>query len=237
MIHRRLYSLKHIQFKPLKHAPSPSHTWGAAQRHALEKDGHSIWGLVVYRSTYNNDRDWDEFLYRLEHRTHEMLDRRYPAHLVSRFRLSVLEDKAAFDRAMTAGIRSHFQAWTESAVEEEQGAGAQPRNAQRYRFCLQVDEAALQSVLQGPGPGRTRAYDFAGFVRLINKEWEPYDPIVYRCGKYVAEEPQEPLEGCRLQDVGWMKVSYINIVPLFQYLRWLHVWDLEYRRPPAVWAG
>lgn len=31
----------------------------------LQRDGHRTWGFVVYRTTYDSDDDWKEFLRRL----------------------------------------------------------------------------------------------------------------------------------------------------------------------------
>ncbi|KAJ5940136.1 hypothetical protein N7516_000304 [Penicillium verrucosum] len=73
-----------------------------------------------------------------------------------------------------------------------------------------VDEEALQSVLDIPRED-VEGYNNTGFVVLVNNRWEP---------RFLGEEelegytslPQdndfEPVQGCMLEDVGWMKVCY-----------------------------
>ena len=104
----------------------------------------------------------------------------------------------------------------------------------RYRFFVQVDAAALSSVLHdapaAPEPDATKK----GWVKLINKDWIPRsenprlrhrpDPNVY-----------EPIEGGTECDVGWMKCPYQSVMTE-HYVNTvdLHGWGLNYRRPPVV---
>ncbi|KAL3473092.1 hypothetical protein BJX99DRAFT_234240 [Aspergillus californicus] len=239
MFTRRPFQVKHIKFKAPPSQSSNPHVLKTAgddpRRKTLEEDGHRIWGLVLYRSTYKSDADWAEFMHRLQLNTQKFMEISHPPDLINSFRLTVMQDQAAFDGATTSAIREHFKRWTETAVEEEQGAGARPRHAQRYQYCLQVDEDALETVVrQTPGPEYPRHLNEAGYVKIINRDWEPYDPVEYQDGEFIGEDPEEPIDGCTLHDVGWMKVSYLTIISLFDYLRGLHGWD-EYRRPPALW--
>jgi hypothetical protein len=75
-----------------------------------------------------------------------------------------------------------------------------------------------------------------GYVNLISKEWEPYDPVEYEDENEIVEEPpEEPIEGCTLHDVGWMKVLYDRVmVSKYNYLRNGMAWEYEYRRPPQL---
>ena len=40
----------------------------------LQEDNHRTWGFVIYRTMYNSDEDWAEFLKRLRFRMEENFD-------------------------------------------------------------------------------------------------------------------------------------------------------------------
>ena len=70
-----------------------------------------------------------------------------------------------------------------------------------------------------------------GFVRLIRKNWEEYDPYDHR---ERMEEEQEAIEGCTLEDVGRMNVPFDGVMfDPWYYLR-DGCWEHNYRRPPRV---
>jgi hypothetical protein len=100
-----------------------------------------------------------------------------------------------------------------------------------------VDEEALDSVVhKSRAPWGEIPGNIVGYVKFINKEWEPYDPVEYE-DEYerLAEDPEEPIEGCTLHDVGWMKVRYdMVMVSQYNYLRDSLAWEYEYRRPPQL---
>lgn len=81
-------------------------------------------------------------------------------------------------------VRNHFRKWTETAVEAEQGVGARQRN-----------------VHKTPAPWGEIPGNNVGYVHLISKEWEPYDPVEYE-DEYerLEEPPEEPIEGCTLHE-------------------------------------
>ncbi|RHZ45543.1 uncharacterized protein CDV56_102885 [Aspergillus thermomutatus] len=204
-------------------------------RHALQEDGHRIWGLVIYRCTYKSDADWDEFMRRLHWRIRDVLEFYQGLDLMDSLGLTVLEDRSLFDGATTSTVRNHFRQWAETAVEAEQGVGACQRRSQRYRYCIQVDEEALDSVVHKvPAPWEEICCNNVGYVNFIDKEWEPYGPVYYE-DEYdrLVEDPEEPIEGCTLHNVGWMKVHYDTVmVCKYNYMRDELAWDWEYRRPP-----
>jgi hypothetical protein len=204
-------------------------------RYDLQEDGHRIWGLVIYRCTYKSDADWDEFMKRLRGCTRHTLEFYQAPELMDSLGLTVLEDRALFDGATTSTVRNHFRKWAETAVETEQGEGAGQGNAQRYRYCLHVDEEALESVVRkAPAPWGEIRYNDVGYVNFIDKDWEPYDPVYYEDEvDRLVEDPEEPIEGCTLHNVGWMKVHYDSVmVDKYLNMRDQLAWDLEYRRPP-----
>jgi len=186
----------------------------------LKEDGHHTWGFVIYRCTYDSDSDWEEFMKQLCDQILDVLRFYNGTDMADRLALTVFDDKAALDKASTSAVRKHFRKWSASAPQREQGKG--PGLSQRYMYCIQVDQKALESVLNGGPPETSR-----GFVNLICKDWEPVlDP----------EEPEEePIEGCTEYDVGWMRVSSRAVmVDMYFILREWYRWHCEYCRAPQV---
>jgi hypothetical protein len=73
-----------------------------------------------------------------------------------------------------------------------------------------VDQKALESVLSASEPNRCNR---TGFVRLANGVWKPEELdedelAALGISAQSQLEEYEPLEGCNLEDVGWMKVLY-----------------------------
>ena len=79
----------------------------------------------------------------------------------------------------------------------------------RYNFCIQVDAAALHSVLHdAPAPPALDPTK-KSWVKLINRSWIPLEehprarpnPNIY-----------EPIEGVTERDVGWMECPYQSVM-------------------------
>lgn len=108
----------------------------------------------------------------------------------------------------------------------------------RYRFCIQVDEFSLQSIILEEGKG---------WVMLIKGAWQTREatrqqqqqpktgPEVMAKGKFTGDENDKKypaIEACTEEDVGWMKVQLNSIIPDFYVnLRDLNAWHTEYCRP------
>ncbi|RHZ45929.1 uncharacterized protein CDV56_100730 [Aspergillus thermomutatus] len=190
----------------------------------LHEDGLRAWGFVIYRCTYQSNTAWVEFMRRLLANTKDTLESGGGLDLLDNLALTVIEDSGSLDGATTAVIRQHFQQWVATAVQEEPGTTSPGLQwSQRYKYCLQITQDVLDSVLTDEEEG--------GFVRLIRRDWGEYDP--YDQGERVEDE-QEAIEGCTLEDVGWMKVPFdgVMVVPWY-YLRGAG-WETEYRRPPEI---
>ena len=103
-----------------------------------------------------------------------------------------------------------------------------------------VDERALDSVLREAPPAPKCDIDRVGFVYLVNGSWEPYESDNgldedESGGDSEPEEPRTPLEGCTLEDVGWMRVSFEDAtLGMYCRMRDQNSWDIMYQRPPAV---
>lgn len=145
--------------------------------------------------------------------------------------LTIFEDRSLFDGASTSVVREHFKQWAITAPQQEQSTG--PALSQRYRYCIQVDDAALKSVLENDEPLPPMSH---GFVNLI---WND-DGWKHTNGAPSPEEEEveEPIEGCTWHNVGWMRVTYQDVMVCFYVLlRDLNDCHRVYRRPPEVAHG
>lgn len=124
----------------------------------LRKDGHRLWGYVIYRTNYSSERDWNEFLRRMKLVTQYAFDRCNGRDIFDDLAWTVFDDSVLFADADTAAIRSHFEIWAEDAWRAEQ----QPNNNSaasetklplymgynpRYHFCILADKEVLRSVV------------------------------------------------------------------------------------------
>jgi hypothetical protein len=224
----------------------------------LRVDGHRIWGFVVYRCTYTSDSAWELFIQRINASIRKAMDLYNGHDLLEEgcFKLTVIADASMLDGASTQAVREHFTEWCARMVHEEQGSREEiesrrkeappwdSRMPLRYRFCIQVDEASLQSVISEEG---------GGWVKLIKGDWESREATrqqqqPHETGpKVMAEDEGEftdddeddeeypAIEGCTEEDVGWMKVQLRSVMPDFYVnLRDPNAWHTEYRRPPDV---
>jgi hypothetical protein len=117
--------------------------------------------------------------------------------------------------------------------------------AVRYTFCVQVDDAALQSIVSPEGE---KFYGDA-WVNLIEADWDPDEAARQREEDRVEHledggdledfeqcvEVFPELDGCIEENVGWMRVQYRALIPEFySHLQDLNVLDRMYYRPPEI---
>ncbi|GIJ86743.1 hypothetical protein Asppvi_005638 [Aspergillus pseudoviridinutans] len=190
----------------------------------LHEDGLRAWGFVIYRCTYQSNTAWVEFMRRLLANTKDTLEGCCGLDLLDNLTLTVIEDSGSLDGATTAVIRKHFQQWV-AAAEQEEPDTPSPRVqlSQRYRYCLQITQDVMDSVLTDEEEG--------GFVRLIRRDWEEYEP--YDHGERIEDE-EEAIEGCTLENVGWIKVPFDGVMVYPWYYLRGGGWATEYRRPPKI---
>ncbi|KAJ5766906.1 uncharacterized protein N7511_004522 [Penicillium nucicola] len=188
----------------------------------LRGNGLRAWGFVIYRCTYQSQAAWDEFICRLLTNTYETLEEMEAPEILENFALTVIEDSGSLDGATTTTVRRHFQQWVENAVPDEHGT-SRILKSHRNQYCLQITQDVLDSVLTPKKNG--------GVVRLIREVWKEYDP--YDGGERLEDEFEE-IEGCTLEDVGWIKVPFYDVM----FLCWEELagecWEYEYRRPPEI---
>lgn len=228
-------------------------------RNNLQRFRYDKWGFVIYRCTYDDDVAWKCFLEILYERTRNALDREDGSDLKASLNLKIQDDKTNLNGATKDKIRTLFLTWLssdEAKTEQSQlskelrqelstGRTTMLNRAPRYTYCLQVDAAALESVInKAPRPPEPD-FDGIGYVNLIHAEWKKPDPATYdNEDNGLDPETDDPtddgepeVEGCKMEDVGWMKVSVYRLVPsLYSILQKSGGYYTVYTRPPQVWA-
>lgn len=196
----------------------------------LHEDGFKKWGFVIYRCTYQNNTDWENFMARFVSAVPEYLEFYNGLDLLNTFTPTVLED-ASFEGATVATLREHFNQWAKTSLKEEQGVAEDYRAyTGRYRFFIMVDQEAMDSVLSAP-----EDEDEAAFVRVVYAKWKPEIPNEEDIANGDVSEPEEPIEGCTQNDVGWMKMCWRWVeLPGFYKMRDWDDWEAYYVRPPEI---
>ncbi|KUL84938.1 hypothetical protein ZTR_07852 [Talaromyces verruculosus] len=107
------------------------------------------WGYTIYRTVYTpeSDQHWDGVLGAIIENTYDGvsldLHEDEPSRILKEgYRPVVLNDPAQFDGATLDDIRKHFRAFRESYNGGNQEV--------RFRWCLVIDEGALQSIIRQP---------------------------------------------------------------------------------------
>ena len=199
------------------------------------EDRHRTWGFVIYRCDYESDDDWKILIDRLNYWISDYLKFYNGLDMLDSLEIAVLEDRSTLEGASKDFVRERFTQWAAEAPQREQGTG--PGLSQRYHFCLQVDSAALKSIVYDSPPPSDYDGDRLGFVNLIWKDWEPEEEEIDPEDlpeEYRREDKFPPIEGSTLEDVGWMKVSCRSLVSFYGLLRDPNTWYTEYRRPPEI---
>ncbi|KAK4906159.1 hypothetical protein LTR49_024645 [Elasticomyces elasticus] len=137
-----------------------------------QKAGLSTWGFVIYRCTYSSDSDWQRFLNILNATVQGCL--RAESHLEFYHTLSwtVQSDPQTLEGASKDLVREHFKRWVgrEIADLHVDSHELTVRHSQKFRYCLHVDEGALNSVIRdAPQPPSLDLHGI-GFVNLIAKD-------------------------------------------------------------------
>ncbi|EED17199.1 conserved hypothetical protein [Talaromyces stipitatus ATCC 10500] len=103
------------------------------------------WGYTIYRTVYTpeSNQHWDALLEAISKSIYRSLDEDEPSRIFQEgYRPLAFDDSAQFNGATLDKIRNHFKEVRESD-NGHQGV--------RFRWCLVIDEAALQSIIRHPG--------------------------------------------------------------------------------------
>ncbi|KAJ5248576.1 hypothetical protein N7468_000027 [Penicillium chermesinum] len=238
LLHQRILDDDWPLLRPSKRVPTMETTCNRADNleRLLQKDGFKTWGFVIYRCTYDSDLDWQKFLDFYMSGVKASLKFYGGLDLLDSFAPTVLEDPS-FKSAKVTELREHFNTWALEAMQREQNITVARAHkyypySGRYRFFIMVDQAALQSVLNAPDKKLRKK----AFVRLVNTEWEPQvldEDEIEALGGPLDEF--EPLEGCTLEDVGWMLMPFNQAgLTAFHHVRDTVDFDFYYCRPPEM---
>ncbi|KAJ5672491.1 hypothetical protein N7507_001618 [Penicillium longicatenatum] len=187
----------------------------------LEKDNFKIWGFVIYRCTYQDNAEWEEFMARFLSAVPEFLQYYSGLDLLDTFTPTAFEDPS-FEGATVVTLREHFNQWAKTARQEEQGVSEdyRARTGKLWNSVLNAPEDFDEEV---------------AFVRMVHAEWEPREYDEEDIANGDVEPPEEPLEGCTEHDIGWMKMYWrITELPGFGHLRDIDDWQTHYVRSPKV---
>lgn len=210
----------------------------------LRRYGHHIWGFVIFRCTYDNDTEWDEFMRRLRGQLYQTLEYYGGLDLMTTNPFTVFADRMLLDGASTSTVRQYFLQWAHTAPLQEQGVPSASVTdcSPRYRICIQVDSQVLRSVVDDVQSPLLPEYN-DGFINVVRGDWPSQLPS-HTLGSYVSsaddegeDDIYEAIEGNTEHDVGWMRIKCRDQLGFYCFFQSNHGWDREYRRPPEVVEG
>ncbi|KXH38489.1 hypothetical protein CSIM01_05614 [Colletotrichum simmondsii] len=212
------------------------------------------WGWVIYRTTYGDDEAWERCKEIITYRTRRNIADSDAPGIAKNLELTFVEDKSLFDGASKHQLRSHFRTWSLGAFQSENpraedvsgdlGYWMQGCGVPRYVYFFQVDLESLRSIVfEAPQPP-DYDLDLESHINFIDAYWkpmrEPAEVLRHTDQDEIDafETVQEPIEGCRDENVGWMKVSPETMGSDW-YEVWLgsiggdaSIWYAFYKRPP-----
>lgn len=210
-------------------------TEGNIIRKSLASHNHDKWGFVIYRCTYDNDDHWATFLNILETNTRRSLDFTGDGDLMDRLDWVIQEDPATLDGADKDEVRRYHSVlspWPEPLLTTHRrfrawvaASGVTSGITTRYAYCIHVDAASLDSIVKGPQPP-ARDIRAKTWVNVIDIQWVPADNQ--------GDEDEADVDGCRMYDVGWMKVGVGSLAPRAYAVLEKIGWEGCYARPPKV---
>lgn len=114
----------------------------------LRADGHKTWGWVIYRSTYKDDEQWQDFMDRLQYWIESTSEEHNGTDLIPTLDVQVHEGPE-YDGASPEVCQGYFLQWVRlQGIQEHGSLGL----AQRYRYFLHVDQEALESIVKEVEP-------------------------------------------------------------------------------------
>lgn len=192
--------------------------------------GHKYWGLTIYRCTYNDDAAWAAFTEHILANTARSLEAYGAEELTKSLKLDIRDDAAIWDCASKDRVREHFKQWISdpetARVEMDGQLDDGPflidslGNASRYQFCIHMDEDALYSIIDRETQLPKEHAGLDGYVNTVNANWRlpSEEDQAYLRKEFdtddALDEGYEPIEGCKMRDVGWMRVAVDGLMPI-----------------------
>jgi hypothetical protein len=193
--------------------------------------GLDKWGWVIYRTTYRDDEAWARFRARVEEESRADVAQTNAPEIVGQLEWTWVEDKDSLDGISRDALRERFRRWVEDerarilAESGEEKLGFDPAAVPRYAFFVQVDEEALLSVAE--------SWDAQGaHVKFVDANWRTQAALEGSS----AVETYDEIDGCREQNVGWMRIVPYMLNAEF-YDAWcgvVDIWHVFYKRPPRT---
>ncbi|KAF2224011.1 hypothetical protein BDZ85DRAFT_95913 [Elsinoe ampelina] len=201
-------------------------------REIVEEEG--VWGFIIYRCSYKSDDEWSRFLKILNDHVRESLEADDEDYLDLMDTLDwAIQEKPELEGASKELVRRRFHEWASKHSE---------LSSPRANFCVMVDQDCIDATLAAPAPPEYDSENKA-FVYIIDKNWRQkyfdgsYEDKVDRAAegeRQAADEGFDPLDGCRMDDVGWMKLAISHVAPRAFSILDDPGWEGVYRRPPVV---
>ena len=123
---------------------------------------------------------------------------------------------------------SKFNEWVDSVNGD--------RGSTRYAHCLYADAEPISSLLTGDEPGSRGSrisMNPRAFVKLIDVQFTR-EPEQLTGDDISDDEGFPPIDGCRREDVGWMKVAARILIPREYSILMDNDWPIAYLRPPKI---
>ncbi|THY68630.1 hypothetical protein D6C97_00163 [Aureobasidium pullulans] len=242
---RMLHTQSHPAMSDLLSANATKRLAYVHNRYGIQK-----WGFVVYRCTYDDDEAWAQLMEHIKTRTIDSVKSDgIGTGMIDRLDLPVIEDPTL--EAFVADSGNGFLRTPNSRASDsdEDLLDSLLAMTPRYNFCIHVDAGSLESIVRRDPPilaspaTITGDRSKEGYVNLIRADsgwsWDEYDPATFDRESEGYELDEDPLdenevevEGCKLHDVGWMKISPDGKMPAFYgYAIESSHWGVAYVRP------
>ncbi|ERF74300.1 hypothetical protein EPUS_01987 [Endocarpon pusillum Z07020] len=166
--------------------PLPSPTGNIQD--SLREMKHDKWGWVIYRCTYDDDEGGPA-----SSRSSTSGPAKESGHLSRTVARSMAFRATSYAPASGCG---------RARRSEDDGTFGVPR----YNFFIQVDQCALRSVVyEAPQPPEIGVHG-EGYVNFVDANWKPLSQRLFAQATE-GDESYEPIDGCREENVGWMKIA------------------------------
>jgi hypothetical protein len=202
---------------------------------SLRRLKHDKWGWLIYRCTYGNDEAWSRFKQIIDQRSREIIADYDTPEAADSLEWTFVEDRGALDGASRDQLRARFKTWATEAVRTEQPRAEDHGTfgIPRYNFFIQVDESVLRSVVYEAPQSPEMDMHAEGYVNFVDANWKPLSERLPAEGGE-GDESYEPIDGCREENVGWMKIASFMVGPDFYEVMsgFPDVWYSFYQRPP-----
>lgn len=109
----------------------------------------------------------------------------------------------------------------------------------RHGYPIFVDKEALDSVLEGTVPSAWRSADYRtsnAYLILLDMQWFDAQERERICLETPNAEGSNDDDNEESDDkeVGWTKVSVVNIIPRLYSLLMSDLWEIVYVKPPKI---